>query len=78
MKKTEKYVVTFKRGIHGPVTVEAEDVRSAVKAAVGEQRRTGGGDGILDMRQPVEIVESVSKAIPAANPDFRTMLNASA
>lgn len=78
MKKTEKYVVTFKRGIHSPVTVAAEDARSAVAAAVAEQRRTSGGDGILDMRQPVEIVESVSKAIPAANPDFRTRLKASA
>lgn len=59
MKKTEKYVVTFKRGIHSPVTVEAEDAEAAVKAAVAEQRRTSGGDGILDMRRPVEIVESV-------------------
>ena len=33
MKKTEKYVVTFKRGIHGPVTVEAEDAEAAILAA---------------------------------------------
>lgn len=61
MKKTERYVVEFRHGIHSPVTVEAADEGEAVRMAVAEQRRTSGGDGILDMRPPAEVVASVRR-----------------